>query len=129
MLYLLPASAADCLDLPDGTRYRVLSTRQDLFRDSQGQGSHVLQSDSLLDFEPVLPEDFDKLGSQEDLDKCIESFIKHKAIDKDAEFSSQVSALAERIYGVGSEKTLTMKQAVDEVLAKPIDIGLAGRLG
>lgn len=124
MLYLLPSP--DSLDLPEGTKYRFLSSRTDLFKDSAGNGCHVLESDAELDFEKVPEEQLPALG---DTTNCIERWVEHKVIDKDAMFQAEMEATAARIYGTENFKTLSMRQAITDALAKQIDIKPVGRVG
>lgn len=109
MLYLIPSP--DSLELPEGTQYRILSSRKDLFKDSFGNGCHVLQSDALLSFEPVRSEDFDKLG---DLSGCIEPFIKHSTKHLDDEIQAAVDKITELSYKYPAKVADKLKGKVDK---------------
>jgi len=124
MLYLIPPlSPGQSPDLPAGTVYRVLSSRDDLHTDSAGNKCHVIQSEDLLDLEPVPKEQFEALG---DLKDCISPWETVKEPeDKDAQFVTEQAALIDRIYGPESAKSISIKEAVSIALA-PVVIKKVG---
>jgi hypothetical protein len=113
MLYLLPPD----FDLPAGTLFRTLSTRNDLHFDSSGTGCSVIQTPDAIDgLEEVPPEQWGFLGfaSQEDIDayKTVDRDGNENwdvVPDKDAEFQDSLSALIADKYGSDSEKAIQVQ--------------------